>query len=219
MMARSGGSRQRRARKVPVAVLVSGRGSNLQALIAAAAERDFPAEIRVVISNNPNAGALQRAQAAKIPTVVVSHRDFDSRELFEDGLLEALEPYPVKIVCLAGFMRLLTARFLSAFPTGVLNIHPSLLPAFRGLNAPQQAFDYGVRVTGCTVHYVTEGMDEGPIIAQAAVPVYGDDSEETLTARVLAEEHRLYPLALKWVAEGRCHLQGRRVNVEEPEVG
>jgi phosphoribosylglycinamide formyltransferase 1 len=199
---------------VNVGVLVSGTGSNLQALIAAAAVGGLgPAKLVVVGANVAASGGLERARAAGVPTFVVDNRAFPSRETFDAALVEALRARGVELVVLAGFMRLLTSTFLSAFPQRVINIHPALLPAFPGVHAQKQAFDYGVKVAGCTVHFVDGGTDTGPIIAQTAVPVLESDDEETLQQRILAEEHRLLPSVVRAVAEGRVKLEGRRVRV------
>jgi phosphoribosylglycinamide formyltransferase 1 len=199
---------------VNVGVLVSGTGSNLQALIGAAAVGGLgPAKLVVVGANVTASGGLERARAAGVPTFVVDHRAFPSRETFDAALVEALRARGVELVVLAGFMRLLTPTFLSAFPQRVINIHPALLPAFPGVHAQKQAFDYGVKVAGCTVHFVDSGTDTGPIIAQTAVPVLESDDEETLQQRILAEEHRLLPSVVRAVAEGRVKLEGRRVRV------
>jgi len=193
------------------AVLVSGRGSNMQALIAAAADPAFPAEIVRVVSNRPGAGALDRARAAGIATTVVDHRAFAGREPFEQALDAALVEAGVELVCLAGFMRLLTPWFVERWRDRMINIHPSLLPSFRGLDSHARALAAGVKLHGCTVHLVRPEMDDGPIIGQAAVAVLDDDTEETLSARVLAAEHRLYPAALALYASGRLRLEGDRL--------
>jgi phosphoribosylglycinamide formyltransferase-1 len=198
-------------RRLQLGVLVSGSGTNLQAILDTAAAGDIPVDVRVVISNRPRATGLDRARAAGVPAVVVSHRKFADRASFEDALLSVLHEYGVEWVALAGFMRLLTGRFLGAFPDRVINIHPALLPAFPGTHAQRQAVEYGVRFSGCTVHYVDEGTDTGPIIAQAVVPVLDDDDEPTLQQRILRQEHRLYPAALRLIAEGRVERRGRRV--------
>jgi len=197
-----------------VGVLVSGTGTNLQALIDAAKAIDYPAEIAVVVSNVPTARALQRASDAGIPTAVIPHGDYPERAAFDRAVLEALARHRVELVCLAGFMRLLGREFLAAYEHRVLNIHPALLPAFPGMHAVRQALRYGAKISGCTVHLVDEGTDTGPIVAQAAVPVLAGDDETSLAARIHAEEHRLYPLALRLVAEGRAAVQGREVRVE-----
>jgi phosphoribosylglycinamide formyltransferase-1 len=194
-----------------LAVLASGRGSNLQALINAIEEEKIQAEIAVVISDNPEAQALKRAENHRIPFVSVSRKEFPSRELFEEGILKIIKEYKCDLICLAGFMRILSPFFIKEAQVKIINIHPSLLPAFPGLNAQRQALDYGVKYSGCTVHFVDEGMDSGPIILQAVVPVYDDDTEDTLTERILKEEHRIYPEAIKLIAEGKVEFRGRRV--------
>jgi phosphoribosylglycinamide formyltransferase-1 len=195
-------------------VLVSGGGTNLQALLDACARPDYPAEVALVLSNVPTAGALERARKAGVPSKVVDHKAFGARADFERALGEALAAAGVELVCLAGFMRLLSADLLGRYPGRVLNIHPSLLPAFPGLHAQRQALERGVKVAGCTVHFVDAGMDTGPILAQAAVPVLPGDDEASLSARILQEEHRLYPLAVKLVATGAVRLEGPRVVTE-----
>ncbi len=198
--------------RLKVGVLISGRGSNLAALIAACAEPAFPAEIALVLSNNPDAQGLRRAAGAGIPTAVIEHRGA-SRESFEQAIDAALRAAGAELVCLAGFMRLLTAAFVGRWHDRILNIHPSLLPAFKGLHAPEQAIAAGVRISGCTVHVVRAEMDAGPIVAQAAVPVLEADTAEALAERILAAEHRLYPLAVRLFAEGRATVDGERVRV------
>ena len=193
------------------AVLVSGRGSNMRALIAAAADPAYPAEIVRVISNRPGAGALEHAAAAGIATAVVDHRAFAGREPFEHALDAAITEAGADLVCLAGFMRLLTPWFVERWRDRLVNIHPSLLPSFRGLDSHARALAAGVRLHGCTVHLVRPEMDDGPIIGQAAVAVLDGDTEETLSARVLAAEHRLYPAALALYASGRLRLDGDRL--------
>ena len=187
-----------------VAVLISGSGSNLQALLDAAAAPDFPAEIVCVVSNRPGVRGLERAAAAGVPAQVIDHKAYDGRAPFEDALHEALRNVGVDVVCLAGFMRVLTAGFVHRWPGKILNIHPSLLPAFKGLHVHRQALDAGVRVSGCTVHVVTPDLDDGPIIGQAAVPVLPGDTEHTLAARTLRAEHRLYPAALRTFLSGQA---------------
>lgn len=194
-----------------VGVLASGGGSNLQALIDACRAPDYPAEIALVICNVPGARALQRAQDAGIPAATVPHQAFPDRAAFEQTMLEELRQHQVEILCLAGFMRILSKDFLSGLQVPVLNIHPALLPAFPGMHAVRQAIQYGAKISGCTVHLVDEGTDTGPVIAQAAVPVLDGDDEPRLAARILAEEHRLYPLALRLVAEGSAVAEGRHV--------
>lgn len=194
-----------------IAVLVSGRGSNLQALIDAIAAGRLHAAIAVVVSNIAGAPALARAEAAGIATEVISHRDFTTREAFDRRLAAVIRPRGVALVCLAGFMRRLSPTFLDAVGVPVLNIHPALLPAFPGVDAAAQAVAHGVRVSGCTVHFVTPELDAGPIVAQAAVPVGSDDTAEALGARILVEEHRLYPDAVQRILDGGWRIDGRRV--------
>lgn len=196
--------------RAKLGVLVSGSGSNLQALLDACARADFPAAVALVVSNVPTAFALERAREAGVPGRVLDHKAFGSRADFEKALGDALVEAGVEWVCLAGFMRLLGADFLARFPGRVLNIHPSLLPAFPGLHAPRQALDKGVKVAGCTVHFVDPGMDTGPIIAQSAVPVLSGDDEAALAARILKEEHRIYPLAVKLAVTGAVRLEAGR---------
>lgn len=199
-----------------VGVLISGRGSNLQALIDAAESPDYPAEIALVISNVPGVQGLARATEAGIPTHVVDHRAFATRHDFEAVLDDALHGAQVELLCNAGFMRLLTEGFVTRWLNRHLNIHPSLLPAFKGLNTHARVLAAGVKVTGCTVHFVRAAMDDGPIVAQAAVPVASDDTEDSLAARVLEAEHRLYPHALQLVASGAARVEGERV-VSKPQ--
>lgn len=197
-----------------VGVLASGTGTNLQALIDAQARGELgPARIVVVGVNVAACGALARAEKAGIPTFVRSHAAFASRGEFDEALIEALKEYAVDCLALAGFMRVLGPSVLGAFKQGVINMHPALLPAFPGVHAQRQAFAYGVKLAGCTVHFVDEGVDTGPIIAQTAVPRLDDDSEESLRARILAEEHRLYPAVVRALAEGRVARDGRQVRV------
>lgn len=193
-----------------IGVLVSGRGSNLQALINAIDGGRLDATVAVVISNVADAPALTRAKKAGIETLVIPHSGWPSREAFDERLAAALVDRQVRLVCLAGFMRRLSARFFECFTGPVLNVHPSLLPAFPGTDAPGQALAHGVKVAGCTVHLVTLELDGGPIVLQAAVPVFPDDSVESLAARILIEEHRLLPAAVACVLDGRWRLDGRR---------
>ncbi|MBM3538955.1 MAG: phosphoribosylglycinamide formyltransferase [Alphaproteobacteria bacterium] len=197
-----------------VAVLISGRGSNLQALIDAARAPDYPAEIVRVIANVPEAGGLARAADAGIAVETIDHRKFPNRPAFEAVLDAAIRASGAELVCLAGFMRLLTASFVEAWRDRLINIHPSLLPAFPGLDTHGRALAAGVRFAGCTVHFVRAEMDSGPIIVQAAVPVLPGDDEQRLAARVLAAEHRAYPLALALVASGRTRVSGGTVSVD-----
>jgi phosphoribosylglycinamide formyltransferase 1 len=199
-----------------IAVLASGSGSNLQAILDACASRAIPAQVAVVICNVADAKALRRAEAAGVPAVLVSHQKVASREEYDRQVVTALQKHSVELVCLAGFMRLITPVLLGAFEHRILNIHPSLLPAFPGLHAVRQALAAGVRVSGCTVHVVDEGTDTGPIVIQAAVPVLDGDTEETLSARILVQEHRCYPRAIALWAEGRVRIEGRRVRIAGP---
>ena len=191
-------------------ILISGRGSNLQSIIDAIGRGELAAEIAVVISNRLEAAGLLRAREAGLETVCLSQKNFDSRDAYDAAIARELEARGVDLVCLAGFMRLVGRPLLEAFPQRILNIHPSLLPAFPGLDAQQQALEYGVCVTGATVHVVTAELDGGPIVLQAAVPVLPDDTVESLSARILIEEHRLYPRAVGLVLDGQWRLQGRR---------
>jgi len=198
-------------------VLASGSGTNLQALIEAwKAGTLAPAELVVVGANIPGCLALERAQKAGIETFVLSHKAFAGREDFDRALVAELRERGVELVVLAGFMRVLTGTFLDAFPLRVINIHPALLPAFPGLHAQKQAIDYGVKVAGCTVHFVDKGTDTGPIIAQAAVPVLPGDDEDSLGKRILGEEHRLLPAVVRAVASGQISVEGRRVKIAPP---
>ncbi|WP_141589051.1 phosphoribosylglycinamide formyltransferase [Myxococcus sp. AB056] len=200
--------------RVRLGVLVSGSGSNLQALLDACAREDFPAEVACVVSNVSTAFALERARKAGVTAKVVDHKAHATKADFEKALLDTLRAANVEWVCLAGFMRLLSADFLGHYAGRVLNIHPSLLPAFPGLHAQRQALERGVKVAGCTVHFVDAGTDTGPIIAQVAVPVLPDDDEKTLSSRILAEEHRLYPLAVQLAVTGKVTLDAARTRVE-----
>jgi phosphoribosylglycinamide formyltransferase-1 len=200
-----------------VGVLISGRGSNLQALIDACKAPDYPARIELVISNVPSVQGLLRAEAALIPTLTIDHRSFPSREAFDAALDAALAEAGVEILCNAGFLRLHTEGFVARWLNRHLNIHPSLLPAFRGLDTHARVLASGVKISGCTVHFVRTEMDEGPIVAQAAVPVLEGDTTETLANRVLHAEHRLYPLALELVASGAVTVEGERVVGTTPE--
>jgi len=198
-------------------VLASGRGSNLQALLEACARPGFPARVAVVISDRERAPALEHARGAGVEALWVNPKDFGDREAFDLALVHELRSRGVGLVCHAGFMRILSPAYVRAFAGRALNVHPSLLPAFPGLHAQRQALDHGAKVSGATVHFIDEGVDTGPIVLQAAVPVEPSDTEETLSARILVEEHRLYPEAVRLFAEGRLHIQGRRVMVL-PEV-
>ncbi len=200
--------------KLKLGVLISGRGSNLQSLIDATQDDSFPAEIVMVISNVPDVAGLVRAAKANISTAVINHQDFDDREPFEDVLHDALSEAGVKLVCLAGFMRILTDGFVSRWLDKMINIHPSLLPSFKGLHTHERAIEAGVRFSGCTIHFVRPEMDDGPIIAQATVPIRQDDTPDALAARVLVEEHKIYPLAVRMIAEGRISITGSQVTIK-----
>jgi phosphoribosylglycinamide formyltransferase 1 len=194
-------------------VLASGRGSNLQAILDACARPGFPAHVAVVISDRERAPALQRARDAGVEALWVDPKDFDDREAYDLSLVGELERRHVGLVCHAGWMRILSPAYVRAFAGRALNVHPSLLPAFPGLHAQRQALDHGAKVAGATVHFVDEGVDTGPIVLQAAVAIEPTDTEETLAARILVQEHRLYPEAIRLFAEGRLQIQGRRVIV------
>lgn len=201
--------------RLKLGVLISGRGSNLQALIDAAADPAFPAEIALVLSNKADAYGLERAGKSGIATAVVNHRDFPGdKPAFEAAMDATLRAAGVELVCLAGFMRILSPWFVTHWHDKLINIHPSLLPSFKGLDTHERALEAGVRVHGCTVHYVRAEMDVGPIVVQAAVPVLTDDDSHSLADRVLAAEHRIYPLAVKLIAEGRVRVADERVHIE-----
>lgn len=193
-----------------LAVLISGRGSNLQSIIDAVSSRQLAAEIGVVISNRSDAPGLIRAREAGIETVCLTRSDHRDRDAYDRAIVDVLEKRDVALVCLAGFMRLVGTPLLEAFPNRILNIHPSLLPAFPGLDAQRQALDHGVRISGATVHLVTPELDNGPIVIQAAVPVLDDDTVETLSARILVEEHRIYPEAIRLILDDEWSVEGRR---------
>ncbi|HTA45516.1 MAG TPA: phosphoribosylglycinamide formyltransferase [Bryobacteraceae bacterium] len=197
-------------------ILISGRGSNFEAIANNIARRKLDAEIAIVICNRPNAPGLDIARERGIPMRIIPSAGMD-RETYDKLLIDELRTHEVDLVCLAGFMRLLSADFIRAFPNRVLNIHPSLLPAFAGLDAQRQALEYGVRITGCTVHFVDEFLDSGPIIIQSAVPVLDDDTVESLSARILLQEHAIYSKAIGYIVDGRVTIQGRRVMIREDE--
>lgn len=205
-------------KKLRLGVLVSGSGSNLQSIIDRAESGLLNAEIRVTISNNPDAYALVRCEKHDIPAVVIRHQEFRTREDFDRHMIEVLKAHEVELVVMAGFMRVLTPLFLNAFPMRIMNIHPALLPAFPGTHVQQQAIDYGVKFSGCTVHFADEGVDTGPVIIQAVVPVLPRDTADTLAARILKEEHRIYPQAIQLYAEGRLLVSGRKVVVRNGPV-
>jgi phosphoribosylglycinamide formyltransferase-1 len=202
-------------KKINLGVLVSGSGSNLQSILDHIEQGLLPAEIKIIICNNQRAFALERAKKHHVPFAIVDHTEFPNRDDFDRKMVEILRFHTVDLVVLAGFMRVLTPGFLKAFPKKVINIHPALLPAFPGLHGQKKAFDYGVKFSGCTVHFVDEGVDTGPIIIQAIVPVFDDDTEETLSQRILTEEHRIYPRAIQLYAEGRLKIMGRKVQVKD----
>lgn len=194
---------------IRLGVLISGSGTNLQAILDAVAAKRLDAQVAVVLSNVATAKGLDRAKAAGVPTAVLDHKAFAGREAFDAAVVEVLRAHEVELVVLAGFMRIITPVLLDAFPNRVVNIHPALLPAFPGVHAQRQALDYGVRVTGCTVHLVDSGTDTGPILAQSVVPVLPDDDEATLAARILEKEHELLPAVLQWFAQGRVEIEAR----------
>jgi phosphoribosylglycinamide formyltransferase 1 len=198
-------------------ILISGRGSNFEAIANSIVRGKLDAEIAIVISNRANAAGLEIARERGLPVRVIPSQGLD-REAYDRLLVDELRTHEVELVCLAGFMRLLSAHFVRAFPDRVLNIHPSLLPAFPGLDAQRQAFDHGVKITGCTVHFVDEFLDSGPILMQSAVPVLDSDTVETLSARILAQEHAIYSKSIQLVAEGRVRIEGRRVRIREEDV-
>jgi phosphoribosylglycinamide formyltransferase-1 len=199
---------------ITLGVLASGSGTNLQAILDAVAKGTLQARVAVVVSNLASAQALDRARAAGVEALVIPHKGYADRESFDAAVVAALRERSVDLVVLAGFMRLVTGVLLDAFPMRVVNVHPALLPAFPGVQAQQQAFDYGVRIAGCTVHFVDRGTDTGPIIAQAAVPVLDGDDEPALRARILAEEHALLPKVLQWIAEGRVRVEPAAITGE-----
>ena len=204
------------AKQVPIGVLISGTGTNLQAIIDAIESGKLDAKIEVVLSNKADAYGLVRARNHHIPTEVLNHKNFSSRETYDEALVALLRERRVELVVLAGFMRLLSSVFVKAYSNRIMNIHPALLPAFPGLNVQQRALEHGARFSGCTVHFVNEECDQGPIIIQAVVPVLPDDTAETLAARILEQEHRIYPRAIQLFAERRLKIIGRRVLVDRP---
>jgi phosphoribosylglycinamide formyltransferase-1 len=204
--------------ELKLAVLISGRGTNLQALIDACAADDFPARIVLVVSNEPDAKGLDRAGAKQIPSTVIDHHDYPSREAFDAALAEAIKQSGADLVCLAGFMRVVADEFVRQWRDRLINIHPSLLPAFPGLNTHARALEAGVRFSGCTVHFARTELDAGPIIVQAAVPVHADDTPDTLADRVLVAEHRIYPMAVRLIAEGRVRVTNETVQISGAAV-
>lgn len=200
---------------LPIGVLVSGSGSNLQSIIDRIAEGTLDAEVRVVISNKSGAYGLERAAQAGIPTRVLQHGDYPSREEFDADMVSVLRDHGVKAVVMAGFMRIITPVFLNAFPERVINIHPALLPSFPGVDGQGDAAEYGVKIAGCTVHFVDEKMDHGPVVIQAAVPAQAGEGREELAERILKMEHRILPQAVQWLAEDRVALNGRHVHIKD----
>lgn len=203
--------------RLRVAVFISGRGSNLQSLIDATAGESSPAEIVLALSNVADAYGLQRAEKAGIPTTVVDHKDFEDRQSFEDVLHEKVAEAKTELVCLAGFMRVLTENFVNRWRERLINIHPSLLPSFKGIHVHERVIEHGARFSGCTVHFVRPAMDDGPIIAQACVPVHPDDDADTLAERVLVQEHLIYPMVVRLIAEGRVRIVSERVLIDDAE--
>lgn len=199
------------SKKFKLAVLVSGRGSNLQAIIDSIEKNDLQAEIAVVISNVKDAYALERARKHGLEELFLDPKSFPDRNSYEQSLIEQIQSKSVNLICLAGYMRILGKHFIEAFSGRIINIHPSLLPAFPGLNVQQRALEHGARFSGCTVHYVNEEVDGGPIIAQAVVPIFDDDDEASLSERILEQEHIIYPEAIRLILEGKLTLSGRRV--------
>ena len=204
---------------IAAGVLISGEGTNLQAILDRIAAGRLDCAVRLVVSNRPGAGGLARAARAGVPTRVIDHRTFATREEFDAAVVAALREVGVELVVLAGFDRLVTRAMLEAFPSRIINVHPALLPAFKGLHAQRQALEYGVKITGVTVHFVDHEVDHGPIIAQGAVALEPDDTEATLAERIRLVEHELYPLAIQLFAEGRLEVDGRRVRVRGPRLG
>jgi phosphoribosylglycinamide formyltransferase 1 len=202
-------------RQVPLGVLISGSGTNLQAIIDAIEAQELDAKIQVVLSNRADAYGLVRAKNHGIPVEVLDHKSFASREAFDQAVVNILRDRQVELVVLAGFMRLLSPVLVRAYSNRIMNIHPALLPAFPGLHVQKKAVEHGVRFSGCTVHFVNESCDEGPIIIQAVVPVFPDDTEESLAARILKQEHRIYPRAIQLYSEGRLRVEGRKVFVDD----
>jgi len=202
------------ARQVSIGVLISGSGTNLQAIINAIEAKRLDARIEVVLSNRADAYGLVRAKKHGIPVEVLDHKSFPSREAFDQAVVDILRARDVELAVLAGFMRLLSPVFVAAYSNRIMNIHPALLPAFPGLHVQQKAVEHGVRFSGCTVHFVNEACDEGPIIMQAVVPVFPDDTAEALAARILEQEHRIYPRAIQLYSEGRLRIEGRKVWVD-----
>ncbi len=200
--------------KVNIGVLVSGSGSNFQSIIDQTENGNLDAVIKVVICNNPDAYALERAKKHNIPSVIIDHKDFKDRSELDEKMIDILKSYSVELVIMAGFMRVLTPLFIKAFPMRIMNIHPAILPSFQGTHAQERAFNYGVKFSGCSVHFADEGVDTGPVIIQSVVPVYDDDTADTLQERILKEEHRIFPQAIQFYAEGKLEVVGRKVHVK-----
>lgn len=206
-------------KKLKIGVLVSGSGSNLQSIIDRIEQGALSAQIAVVVCNNPQAFAVERCKKHNVPLALISHKDYPDRIAFDLKMAEILKGHGVELVVMAGFMRVLSPEFLSEFPLKIINIHPALLPSFPGLHGQKQAFDYGVKFSGCTVHFADSGVDTGPIIIQAVVPVFDDDTEESMSARILKEEHRIYPQAIQLYAEGKLEIRGRKVIIKGDSRG
>jgi phosphoribosylglycinamide formyltransferase 1 len=198
-------------------VLISGSGSNLQSIIDNIEKGTLNAAIKIVVCNNPDALGISRARKHGLPVAVLKHEDFKTREAFDAELIRILKSYEIDLIVLAGFMRILTPFFLKTFPQKIINIHPALLPSFPGIHGQKDAFEYGVKFSGCTVHFVDEGVDSGPIIIQSVVPVFQNDTKETLAARILNEEHRIYPQAIQFFAEGKIAIIDRKVQIKDAE--
>lgn len=202
------------SKTLTLGVLASGRGSNFQSIIDHIENHYLPARIAVLITDNPNAYAIERAKRHNIETIILKPKDFPDKDSYYSRIADELEQRGVELVILAGFMRVVGKRLIDRFKNRIMNIHPALLPSFPGLHGQKQAVDYGVKLSGCTVHFVDEGMDTGPIIIQSAVPVYDDDTEETLSERILKQEHRIFPYAIKLYSEGRLKVEGRKVIID-----
>ena len=200
--------------KLKLCILISGRGSNLKSLIDACKAKDFPAEIALVISNDTEAYGLKRAEESRVPNYVISHKEFSTRDHFDDTMAEKIKKYNVDLICLAGFMRILGDKFIDQWKNKIINIHPSLLPSFKGMNVHQRVIDSGVKFSGCTFHFVRCKMDSGPILLQAIVPVLPGDDAKTLAARILKQEHRVYPKAIKMIASGRVKITNEKVIID-----
>jgi phosphoribosylglycinamide formyltransferase-1 len=205
------------AKQVSIGVLISGSGTNLQAIIDAIEAKRLDATIKLVLSNKAHAHGLSRARSHGIPTEVLDHKSYASREAYDQAMVDLLRDRGVELIALAGFMRLLSPPFIKAYANRIMNIHPALLPSFPGLQVQKKAVEHGVRFSGCTVHFVNEECDQGPIIIQAVVPVFSDDTEQSLAARILEQEHRIYPRAIQLYAEGRLRIDGRKVIVSGSE--